>query len=59
MIGRTVDFPGFVHAVQLKRDNVPDFADYPFSIPAVRGLDARDRRKITFLIGEMAPASPR
>jgi predicted ATPase len=39
MIRRTVDFPGFLHAVRLERDVVPDFADYPFSIPAVRGLE--------------------
>jgi len=50
---KTVDFPGFVHAVRLKRDDVPDFAEYPFSIPAVRGLDTLDLDpKITFLIGE-------
>jgi len=53
MIRRTVDFPGFVHAVRLKRDAVPDFADYPFSIPAVRCLDTLELDpKITFLIGE-------
>jgi predicted ATPase len=53
MIHRTLDFPGFIHAVRLERDAVSDFASYPFSIPAVRGLDTLELDpRITFLIGE-------
>ena len=53
MIRRTVDFTGFVHAVRLERDGVPDFAEYPFSIPAIRGLETLELDpKITFVIGE-------
>jgi predicted ATPase len=53
MIHRTVDFPGFIHALRLERDAVPNFISYPFSIPAVRGLDTLELDpKVTFLIGE-------
>ncbi|HZJ64931.1 MAG TPA: AAA family ATPase [Kofleriaceae bacterium] len=53
MIGRTIDFRGFVHAVRLERDAISDFASYPFSIPAVRGLDTLElSASVTFLIGE-------
>ena len=53
MIRRTVDFTGFVHAIRLERDGVPDFAEYPFSIPAVRSLETLELDpKITFVIGE-------
>ena len=53
MIRRTVDFSGFVHAIRLERDSVSDFTTYPFSIPAIRGLETLELDpKITFLIGE-------
>ncbi|MBI1176625.1 AAA family ATPase [bacterium] len=46
-------FPGFLNAVRLKRDLVPDFRRYPFSIPSVNQLDRLELNpKITFLIGE-------
>jgi hypothetical protein len=32
----------FVRSVVLKRDEVPDFGAYPFSIPAIRGLEKLD-----------------
>ena len=53
MVERTVDFPGFIHALRLERDAVPDFTSYPFSIPAVRGLETLELDpKVTLLIGE-------
>ncbi|MDX6644830.1 MAG: hypothetical protein QOK40_557, partial [Miltoncostaeaceae bacterium] len=44
---------GFLAAVGLDRGSVPSFADYPFSIPAVVGLDelAVDPR-VTLLVGD-------
>jgi predicted ATPase len=44
---------GYLRAVRLVREDVPSFDEYPFSIPALRGLDelALDP-KVTFLIGE-------
>jgi predicted ATPase len=44
---------GFLRAIRLLRDEVPTFERYPFSIPAVRGLDelALDPR-VTFLVGD-------
>lgn len=46
-------FPGYLNAVRLKREVVPGFDRYPFSIPAVRALDRLELHpKVTFLIGE-------
>lgn len=44
---------GYLRAVRLLRDQVPGFDRYPFSIPALRGLEelALDA-KVTFLIGD-------
>ncbi len=43
----------YLRGVRLVRDTVPTFDEYPFSIPAVRGLEelALDA-KVTFLIGD-------
>ncbi|WP_438020312.1 AAA family ATPase [Sorangium sp. So ce315] len=44
---------GFVRSVQLLRERVADFGRYPFSIPAVRGLEELALHpKVTFLVGE-------
>jgi predicted ATPase len=44
---------GFVRAIRLKRDEVPSFDAYPFSIPAIRTLDRlKLHPAVTFLIGE-------
>lgn len=43
----------FVRAVMLKRDEVPSFDRYPFSIPAIRDLSTLElHSKVTFLVGE-------
>jgi predicted ATPase len=43
----------FLLQARLLRDRVPTFADYPFSLAAVRHLDTIDfHPAITFLIGE-------
>jgi predicted ATPase len=43
----------YLDRVQLKRDTIENFDAYPFSLPAVRGLDAlKFHPKVTFLIGE-------
>lgn len=43
----------FLNAVQLERDLVPDFAGYPFSVPAIRHLDRLEfHPAVTFFIGE-------
>jgi predicted ATPase len=43
----------FLRGLRLKRDLVPSFDAYPFSIPAIRHLDRLDLHpSITFLIGE-------
>jgi len=46
-------FAGYVRSVQLRRDTVESFENYPFAIPAIRDLDelALDP-KVTFLVGE-------
>jgi predicted ATPase len=43
----------FIRSVALKRQRVPDFGAYPFSIPAIRELDELPLHKaVTFLVGE-------
>ncbi|MHA7678867.1 AAA family ATPase [Cupriavidus sp. PET2-C1] len=43
----------FISRVTLRRDIVDSFERYPFSLPAVRTLDAMDMHpKVTFLVGE-------
>jgi predicted ATPase len=45
--------PGFIRAIRLKRDEVPGFDAYPFSIPAIRTLERlKLHPAVTFLIGE-------
>jgi predicted ATPase len=44
---------GYLRAVRLVRDRVPDFKVYPFSIPSIQSLDELELdAKVTFLIGE-------
>ncbi|MFS0725360.1 AAA family ATPase [Paenibacillus sp. 1P07SE] len=44
---------GYLSKVQLLRDRVPSFGDYPFHLDAVRGLDTLAcHPKVTFLVGE-------
>ncbi len=44
---------GYLRAVRLVRDDVRDFAVYPFAIPAIRSLDELELdAKVTFLVGE-------
>jgi predicted ATPase len=43
----------FVHALKLKRDRVASFDDFPFSLPAIRNLDALTLHPaVTFFVGE-------
>ena len=43
----------YVSQVRLKREEVPSFDRYPFSLPAVRHLDVLELHpKVTFLVGE-------
>jgi len=44
---------GYLRAVRLVRDSVPDFKVYPFAIPSIQSLDELELdAKVTFLIGE-------
>ena len=46
-------FPGYIREIVLRRDQIPGFDAYPFSLPAVRNLDLlRFHPKVTFLAGE-------
>jgi predicted ATPase len=43
----------FLHAVQLRRGDVPSFKRYPFSLPVVRNLDTLPLHpKVTIFVGE-------
>ena len=44
---------GYLRAVRLVRDSVPDFTVYPFSVPSIHSLDELELDpKVTFLVGE-------
>jgi predicted ATPase len=44
---------GYLWQARLRRGEVRDFARYPFSLPAVRGLDAlRFHPEVTYFVGE-------
>ncbi len=46
---------GFIREVQLRRETVDDFGEYPFNTPAVKKLDRlRFDPRVTFLIGSVA-----
>jgi predicted ATPase len=43
----------FLHGFRLRRDAVPSFEEYPFSIPAIRSLDqVKLHPSVTFFVGE-------
>jgi predicted ATPase len=43
----------YLRGIRLERDRVPSFAEYPFSLPAVRHLrELNFRAPVTFLVGE-------
>jgi len=42
----------FLRQVRLRREKVPDFARYPFAIPAIRTLETLDLAPVTILVGE-------
>ena len=47
------DGHGFLRAARLERKSVPSFDAFPFSIPAIRGLEEIAlNRKVTFFVGE-------
>jgi predicted ATPase len=49
----TWDARNFLIRATLRRDKVTSFTDYPFSIPAIGGLDALEfDRPVTFFVGE-------
>lgn len=44
---------GFLDAVRLQREEVPDFDQHPFSVPAIRHLNRLEfHPAVTFLVGE-------
>ncbi|MGE4273909.1 MAG: AAA family ATPase [Desulfitobacterium sp.] len=43
----------YVRSIELTRDKVPSFSQYPFNLPAVRNLDTLSMHpKVTFFVGE-------
>lgn len=50
---KTLDAKHYLLEVRLLRDKVPSFDQYPFSLPAVHGLDRIELHPaVTFLVGE-------
>ncbi len=53
MATRSIDAEHYLLEVKLKRDRVPSFDYYPFSLPVVRNLHSLELHpKVTFIIGE-------
>ncbi|MGI1659441.1 MAG: AAA family ATPase [Desulfitobacterium sp.] len=43
----------YIRSIELARDKVPSFSQYPFNLPAVRNLDTLSMHpKVTFFVGE-------
>lgn len=50
---RSIDAEHYVFALKLKRDKVPSFDFYPFSLPAIRQLETLELHPaVTFIVGE-------
>lgn len=50
---RALDAEHYLLEVKLKRDKVPSFDEYPFSLPVIRNLQALELHpKVTFIVGE-------
>lgn len=50
---RAIDAEHYVLAVKLRRERVPSFDFYPFSLSAIRALDTLELHpKVTFIVGE-------
>jgi predicted ATPase len=50
---RSIDAEHYVLALKLKRDKVPSFDFYPYSLPAIRHLESLELHPaVTFLVGE-------
>lgn len=48
-----IDASHYLLAVKLRRDKVPSFDRYPFSLPAIRNLDVLELHpNVTFIVGE-------
>jgi predicted ATPase len=53
MAVRSIDAEHYLLEVKLKRDRVPSFDQYPFSLPVVRNLHNLELHpKVTFIVGE-------
>ena len=43
----------FLRRIELQRDNISSYNQYPFSIPSIKNLDQLDlHNKVTFFVGE-------
>ena len=52
-LGVTVINKQYIRTVQLNRDAVPSFKEYPFSLPAIRHLDSLELHPaVTYIVGE-------
>jgi predicted ATPase len=50
---RTIDSRLYLHRITLRRETVPSFDEYPYSLPAVQPLDTVEfTEPVTFLVGE-------
>lgn len=46
-------FIQYIKYIELDRDKVPSFSEYPFNLPAIRNLNTLSfHPKVTFIVGE-------
>ena len=47
------NFGEYIRYIELDRDKVPSFSEYPFNLPAIKNLDTLSfHPKVTFIVGE-------
>jgi predicted ATPase len=50
---RAIDATHYLLEIELRRDRVPSFEEYPFSLPAIRNLEKLTLHPaVTFIVGE-------
>ena len=53
MLGEKMEAKPYLRSIELKRDSIASFDEYPYSIPVVRELDFIDfHPDVTFFVGD-------
>ncbi len=50
---KSSNFEQYIRYIELDRDSVPSFSEYPFNLPAINDLQSLSfHPKVTFIVGE-------